>query len=228
MKFLNCGWLALLFIACLPASAQMTAPEKANVKMVLDWYREVIVARHVELAPKYQAEDYIQHNPNIATGRAAFVKYFSGLGPPLPIPDKLPDPPAVAFGKGNYVVLLWNHSAADGFDCLRIQNGKIQEHWDEARKDAPGPAPAATDLSAQTPLKLSGQEQKNVAIATRELRAGSPTLTIASGPYVFFMWDRKAKDPTDPAKEYTWDHFDLVRVDNGKIQKHWDEAKKNP
>jgi len=33
------------------------------------------LAHHVELAPKYQAEDYIQHNPNIATGRAAGWNY---------------------------------------------------------------------------------------------------------------------------------------------------------
>jgi predicted SnoaL-like aldol condensation-catalyzing enzyme len=135
-------------------------------------------------------------------------------------------------------------------------------------------------LFAQSGLKLSAQEQKNVAIATKELKdmlqynhleiadevmadsyiqhnpnvpggregfkkffgglpgrqpepikpewKNPPTLTIASGPYVFFMWDRKAKDPADASKEYTWDHFDMVRVENGKIQEHWDEAKKNP
>ena len=135
-------------------------------------------------------------------------------------------------------------------------------------------------LFAQPALKLSAQEQKNLAIATRELKdmlqynhlevAGEvmadsyiqhnpnvpngregfvkffgslpnrqpepikpewknpPTLTIASGPYEFFMWDRKAKDPADPSKEYTWDHFDMVRVENGKTQEHWDEARKNP
>jgi predicted SnoaL-like aldol condensation-catalyzing enzyme len=139
---------------------------------------------------------------------------------------------------------------------------------------------AGCALFAQPSLKLSPQEQKNLAIATRELkdmlqyghleiadevmadsyiqhnpnvpngREGAvkyfssrgnrtpepikpewknpPTLTITSGPYVFFMWDRKAADPADPSKEYTWDHFDLVRVENGKIQEHWDEAKKNP
>jgi len=40
-----------------------------------------------------------------------------------------------------------------------------------------------------------------------------PTLTLVSGPYVFYMWDRKEKDPADPTKEYTWDHFDMVRVE---------------
>jgi predicted SnoaL-like aldol condensation-catalyzing enzyme len=55
-----------------------------------------------------------------------------------------------------------------------------------------------------------------------------PTLIIPGGPYVLFMTDRKAKDPADPDKEYTWDHFDMVRVENGQIQEHWDEARKNP
>ncbi len=140
-------------------------------------------------------------------------------------------------------------------------------------------AAAGSILVAQPSLKYSAQEQKNLAIATRELKdmlqynhlevadevmadsyiqhnpnvpggrdgfktffapraanpeaiqaewKNPPTLTIASGPYVFFMWDRKAKDPADPSKEYTWDHFDMVRVENGKIQEHWDEARKNP
>jgi predicted SnoaL-like aldol condensation-catalyzing enzyme len=140
-------------------------------------------------------------------------------------------------------------------------------------------AAAGSILLAQPALKYSALEQKNIAIATRELKdmlqynhlevadevmadsyiqhnpnvpggregfkkffapratnpetikpewKNPPTLTIASGPYVFFMWDRKAKDPADPTKEYTWDHFDMVRVENGKIQEHWDEARKNP
>ena len=28
----------------------------------------------------------------------------------------------------------------NSFDCLRIQNGKVQEHWDDAQKTAPRPA----------------------------------------------------------------------------------------
>jgi predicted SnoaL-like aldol condensation-catalyzing enzyme len=148
------GALALIAIGSVPMVAQeptapMTAKEKENLKFVEDWWREVIIARHVELAPKYQAEDYIQHNPNIATGRDAFVKVF-GRNPPQPIPDVLPNPPAVAFAKGDYVVLLWNHAKVNprnptqtfqysSFDIIRLQNGKIQEHWDSAKKNPPQP-----------------------------------------------------------------------------------------
>jgi predicted SnoaL-like aldol condensation-catalyzing enzyme len=52
----------------------------------------------------------------------------------------------------------------------------------------------------------------------------APSLTIVNGPYVVFMWDRKEKDPADASKQYTWNHFDVVRVD-GQIKEHWDEAR---
>jgi predicted SnoaL-like aldol condensation-catalyzing enzyme len=145
------GVFLLLALACAQLVAQsksMTPEEQKNLKMVLDWWREVIVARHVELAPKYQAEDYIQHNPNIATGRAAFVEFFSHLGPPQAIQPMLAHPPVKAFAKGDYVVLIWEHEGKDpsdssktykynGFDVLRIQSGKVQEHWDDAMKMPP-------------------------------------------------------------------------------------------
>ena len=51
-----------------------------------------------------------------------------------------------------------------------------------------------------------------------------PVLTLLNGPYCFFMWDRTAKDPDDSTREYKWNHFDVVRVENGFIKEHWDEA----
>ena len=52
----------------------------------------------------------------------------------------------------------------------------------------------------------------------------APVLTLVNGPYVLFMWDRMAKDPDDPSREYKWNHFDVVRIENGLIKEHWDEA----
>jgi len=131
-------------------TAPMTAQEKKNLQFVLDWWRQVIQARHVELAEKYQAEDYIQHNPNIPTGRAAFVKVFGSRPPVNPIPDQLNPAPVVTFAKGDYVGLIWEREDKDPtdpskmyhyntFDVIRIENGKIQEHWDSAVKNPPPP-----------------------------------------------------------------------------------------
>jgi predicted SnoaL-like aldol condensation-catalyzing enzyme len=51
----------------------------ANKKLVFDFWREVFQARNMDLAPKYMAEDYIQHNPNVPTGRQAFIDFFGRL-----------------------------------------------------------------------------------------------------------------------------------------------------
>jgi predicted SnoaL-like aldol condensation-catalyzing enzyme len=42
------------------------------------------------------------------------------------------------------------------------------------------------------------------------------------------MWDREDKDSADPSKEYTRSRFDVVRIENGLIKEHWDEAQISP
>ena len=56
----------------------------------------------------------------------------------------------------------------------------------------------------------------------------APVLTLINGPYSFMMWERSAKDPDDPNREYKWNHFDVVRTENNLIREHWDEARINP
>ena len=51
---------------------------------------------------------------------------------------------------------------------------------------------------------------------------------FASGPYVFVLVKQQKMDPNDPAQTYPAYWFDMVRVDNGMIQEHWDTATKNP
>ena len=189
--------LQLLFIAFLPAfgqslqpghlpttkqAAPMTAGEEKNLAFVLNWWREVVDARHTELAANYAAEDFIQHNPDIPTGRTALVAFFQSLGPPIePIPGRLVNPPVVEGAKGNFVWLVFEHKFQNpqdpsqsvyeySFDLFRIQNGKIQEHWDAARK-SPGSPPfipsAAPRPSSWNTAKPSRAEQQNLTIATR-------------------------------------------------------------
>jgi predicted SnoaL-like aldol condensation-catalyzing enzyme len=99
----------LLAMVAAPGAAQsaMNAKGKGHLQFVLDWWREAIQSRHMELTPKYQAETYIQHNINIQTGREGFVKFFGSLGAPQPIQPTLANPPAIAFAKGDYVVIVW-------------------------------------------------------------------------------------------------------------------------
>jgi predicted SnoaL-like aldol condensation-catalyzing enzyme len=281
----------------MPQTAPMNKQEKKNLDMVLEWWRVVIDARHLDQASKYQAEDYIQHNPNVNTGRAGFVEFFSKLPGKTkdPIPDKLANPPVVMGAKGDFVWLIFETESKDprnpsntyhsnSFEMIRIQNGKVQEHWDSAMK-MPGSGNINTGVSPKPPSewntgKLSKQEDETLAMATEELKdmlqyghleladktmdpgyiqhnpnvpqgrdgfkafmsrvpgrtpqeikpewKNAPVLTLIDGPYSVMMWDRMAKDPDDPNKMYTWNHYDVVRTENGKIKEHWDEARINP
>jgi predicted SnoaL-like aldol condensation-catalyzing enzyme len=107
---------------------------------------------------------------------------FKSLGPPIdPIPEQLQNPPVVAGAKGNFVWLVFEHKFKNpkdpsqsvyeySFDLFRLQNGKIQEHWDSARKNAGSPPfipSAAPPPSTWVTAKPSTAEQQNLAIATR-------------------------------------------------------------
>jgi predicted SnoaL-like aldol condensation-catalyzing enzyme len=130
-------------------AAQSKSEQEKNLKVVMDFWRDVLVAHHVDLAPKYLAKSYIQHNPNVATGLDGFVAFFSRFSA-QPIPATLPNQPIQVFMKGDFVVLIWDHDGKDPvdpsktykyntFDMFRVDGGLIQAHWDSALKNPPAP-----------------------------------------------------------------------------------------
>lgn len=117
----------------------------ANKRLVYDFYREVFEGGHMELADKYLAESYIQHNPIVPTGRAGFVEFFSRFAKPKAIEAKMKAPVVSIVAEGDLVVLSFvreYNEPADAtkkytttwFDMFRIEAGKIAEHWDGAQK----------------------------------------------------------------------------------------------
>ena len=123
-----------------------TDPKLAeNKRLVYDFWREVFEAGHMEFADKYMAESYVQHNPNVPTGRSAFVEFFTKFKKPKPIETKVSAALVSITAEGNIVVLSFVRELADPkdssktytttwFDMFRIENGKIAEHWDPAQK----------------------------------------------------------------------------------------------
>ena len=115
----------------------------ANKRFVYDFWREVFEAGHMELADTYMAEGYIQHNPNVAIGRAAFVEFFSAHVKPRPIEAAVRAPLVAIIAEGDLVILSFVRETADPkdparkftttwFDMFRLESGKIAEHWDAA------------------------------------------------------------------------------------------------
>ncbi|KWV10921.1 nuclear transport factor 2 family protein [Xanthomonas translucens] len=117
----------------------------ANKRLVYDFWRIVFEAGHTEYAPMYMAQDYIQHNPNVADGRDAFLQFLTAFVKPQPIKPRVQLPLVAILAEGDYVTLVSVRTLPDPkdatktytttwFDMFRIQNGKIQEHWDAATK----------------------------------------------------------------------------------------------
>ena len=129
-----------------------SAQEKKNLEIATVEFKDILQYGHVELAEKVMAPTYIQHNPNVPTGRAAFVDFFSKIRKPEPIQAGWKNKPTLMFASGPYVFLIVKRQEKDPndesktypaywFDMVRVENGMIQEHWDAATKNAP-PQPA--------------------------------------------------------------------------------------
>ena len=131
----------------------------ANKKLVFDMWRAIIQGAHTELAPQYFTAGYIQHNPNVRTGRDAMVAYMKATRPVRPIAPNITFPVIAIMAEGDMVMVATVSYAADPenpqhkyagthFDMFRIEGGKIAEHWDSVAKD-----PAALHFDPNTQNK---------------------------------------------------------------------------
>ena len=76
----------------------------ANKRLVYDFWREVFEGGHMELADKYMAEGYIQHNPNVASGRDQLAAFIKGSRPVRPIAPTISFPLISIVAEGDMVV----------------------------------------------------------------------------------------------------------------------------
>lgn len=144
MTFRKCrqlGFAVALVVILGPLAKAQTVQEKKNQEMVMNWYHDVVVLGHVNEASKYMADDYIEHDPRISGGRAGFIQHYEDASA-RPAEAK----EAAMFAQGDYVVIVWQRADKDPktsspytyatYDVVRVKNGKIQEHWDNAKKNS--------------------------------------------------------------------------------------------
>jgi predicted SnoaL-like aldol condensation-catalyzing enzyme len=129
----------------------LTPQEKKNQDTAIIEMKDILQYGHLELADKAMAPGYIQHNPNVPTGRDGFKTFFARFAKPEPIKDEWKRPPKLILTSGNIVFFLVENEGKDPadpsktykynwFDMLRVDDGMIQEHWDTAKKNPPPPA----------------------------------------------------------------------------------------
>lgn len=117
----------------------------ANKRLCYDMYRVVLQGGHAARAHEFIAESYIQHNPNVVSGRAALEAFIRGSRPEREIRPTIELPLVAMVAERDMVTMAFVRTEAgeDGetyhtswFDLFRIENGLIAEHWDPATKSA--------------------------------------------------------------------------------------------
>lgn len=106
---------------------------KANKQNAIDFYRTAYMGDPTKAVALYVGDEYIQHNPLVGNGKAAFIAYFDAMA--ADYPDK-----SIEFIRAvaeDDLVSLHTHQIWPGndqyvtMDFFRFdENGKIVEHWD--------------------------------------------------------------------------------------------------
>lgn len=168
--------LAVIMIACknkependVLAAADVTMMKKTdNAVLVKEAMKTLFKDYDAENAKKLLKEDYIQHNPNVPTGRAAIL----GFLPVLKESGTTYDLHRV-FSSGDFVVTHSTYKNATpfgaetlvAFDIWRIENGKIAEHWDAVTPQVTETASGRSQVDGWTDVTDIDKTDENIAI----------------------------------------------------------------
>ena len=112
-----------------------TTQEK-NKALVLDAFETLFNKRDYAAAEKYWSPNYIQHSAHIEPGRDGLFNLIRSA------PDTLRYEHQLIVAEGDYVIV---HGRFTGYgrpvawiaaDIVRIENGRLAEHWDVLQDEA--------------------------------------------------------------------------------------------
>ena len=115
-----------------------------NKQAALHIMKDLLQCNHWDEADKWLTARYVQHNPNVTSGRDAVVKFF-GSRPKTPTCDRLATPVVAVLADGDLVTVVIAREYKESkdpskaytstwFDMWRFVDGKADEHWDPALK----------------------------------------------------------------------------------------------
>ena len=123
------------------------AKRHRNKQATLHIMKDLLQCNHWDEASKWLTARYVQHNPNVASGREGVVKFF-GTRAKTPTCDKLTTKVVAVLADGDLVTVVMPRELKDPkdpsktytttwFDMWRFVDGKADEHWDPAMRMAP-------------------------------------------------------------------------------------------
>jgi predicted SnoaL-like aldol condensation-catalyzing enzyme len=118
------------------AHAGESAKEQANKKAVIAFYDAALNRLDFEAASKYLGAGYKQHNPTAADGAEGLKGFITFLKTSFP---QTHSEITASFADGDYVILRVHAVRTPGtlgnaiVDIFRLENGKVEEHWDSVQ-----------------------------------------------------------------------------------------------
>ena len=112
-----------------------TTPEQ-NKAVVLDAFDTLFNKRNYEAAERYWSDRYIQHSAHIAPGRDGLFTLVRSLPKTLRYENQL------IVAEGDFVIAHGRFSGSGrpaawiSADIVRMQDGKLAEHWDVLQDEA--------------------------------------------------------------------------------------------
>jgi predicted SnoaL-like aldol condensation-catalyzing enzyme len=112
---------------------QLQTTEAKNRALIISLYYNFYNNHDVNYVNQVMLESYIQHDPNLATGRTAFVTYFQSVFSQYP---QFRSEIVRIAAEGDLVFVHGHQTTSssdlgvDAVDIYRIQDGQIAEHWD--------------------------------------------------------------------------------------------------
>ncbi len=214
----------------------------SNKKLILDVYTKAFGQGDAQFAETVIAENYIQHNPMVKTGKAGFMEFLSLLQQ-MPKPENPKQPIMRLLAEDNFVVV---HSQLEfmgkemaTMELYRIESGMLVEHWDasEEIKDGKPMVAGTLTIDEQEPTAANKRLimnfvrqvliEKQVEHSARFLGQGLKALDFAAdydsfqlhrvvGEHNFVMTQSEATQGSKHSVQY-----DLYRVSEGLIVEHW-------
>ena len=114
-----------------------------NKQLGYDMYRIVLQAGRADRANEFVSADYVQHNPNVASGPEALAAFIRASRPEREIKATIELPLVSIVAERDMVMFAFVRPErdADGalyhtswFDLFRLAGDRIAEHWDPALK----------------------------------------------------------------------------------------------
>lgn len=123
-----------------PGEARSGSQRESNKKLVTDLFELIYHGKPADMPTldRLVAADYIQHNPRAEPGREGLRKFLVFLMTQTERELRPEDTISVTLiAEGDMVVRQEMRVNGMLIDIFRVQNGKLQEHWD-AFRFAPG------------------------------------------------------------------------------------------